>query len=589
MADFLSDEEMNKLDQSAPQAAQSPDFISDDEMHKIGAPPADSGAMTAAANHLIQGATGGFSDELVGLGEAGGRALGLEGVGSRSPGDISMSQDGPTLDWQTLRDAYRMARDKDRGALKAQSENHPYASGTGSVAGMVMSPLNKLGGGLSMAKQGAALGGLNALGASDADLTKGEVGQSAIDTGLGVGTGAVLGKGLERAAPYVDKGISYAGDKLGDLADRFAARALGAERGTIKSLGFDKVKAAGRQALDEGILSPLANTDDLIARNEALKSRGGEMMGEAYKAIDDAGASTFNPHLVANDVEKELGGFYRSPLNRGETSQFNNTIDAIKMRAPGMGDYAIDAPVNNTIPLTQAQSLKEELGRAANWKNKLTVTPKEQLAREAYGIVSKSIDDAVEKGSGAIQSAGLSDVLSQGKNLYSKASTADQLLNNKQAREQGNKILGLTDWGVLGAGAAAAPLTGGASIPATIAVEATKKGLEKYGAQNAALGLDKISKSLMSSPGMAALAQKSPEVFAQIARKMADKVKPESEGKSIEPEALIQKVQGTKYAGVLQNAAKRGGSAVGATHFILSSTDPDYRKAMNKENEELEP
>jgi hypothetical protein len=356
------------------------------------------------------------------------------------------------------------------------------------------------------------------------------------------------------------------------MAERFAGRALGAERGTVKSLGLDKIKAAGAQALDEGVLSPLASTDDLIERTAALKNKGGEMMGKAYGAIDDAGASTFDPLQVASSVDDELGGFWRTPLNKGETNQFENTLETIMARGEG------------PIPLREAQVLKGELGRAANWKNKLIVTPKEQMARDAYGIVNRSIDDAVANGAKAVDGAGLSETLAQGKKLYGNASTAETLLQNKLAREEGNKLLGITDWGVLGAGAGAAMSTGGMSIPATMALTAGKKGLEKYGSQNAALGLNKVSKLLMKSPKLAAIAEKNPNIISNLAQRLESQMPSmraaESEQKPYDQQALIQKTQGTKYSQVLNTAAQRGPKAFGAAHFVLQSTDPEYRKAV---------
>lgn len=545
--------------------------------------PKKYGTAETAIMQGLQGATGNFLDEISGAGEAAGRAVGVKGLGG-SFGDVGFSDEGPTLDWETLRDAYRNARDKKRGVLKEQSEESPALSMGANLAGAVASPLNKLTGGLSLAGGGALLGGVNALGASESEDFPG----MAQDTAIGAGVGGALGKAVDVASPYIQKGIEKVGGGAKDLAEKFAARALGAERGTIKKLGADKVMQAGRQALDEGVISPLASTEDMLARNSALKSKGGEMMGKAYQAIDDAGASTFNPLDAAANVEQELGGFYRSPINRGETNQLENTLESILMR----GDADKVIPGTGNIPLRAAQDLKQELGKVANWKNNLNITDKEQMARDAYRIISDHIDDAVAKGSDAIEQAGLSEALNTGKSLYSNASASEQLLDNKLAREQGNKLLGITDWGLLGGGLGAAVPTGGASIPATMAMTAAKKGLERYGSQNAALGLDKISKALMKSPKMAELATNNPGVFNAFAQRMGTALEgrmgnaAENKSKPYDQNALIQKTQGTKYAQALQDAAQRGPQAFGATHFILQSRDPEYRQAIMDDEEQ---
>lgn len=459
----------------------------------------------AAVMHGLQGLAGGFMDEIQGAGEAAGRVFGIKGAGGPMR-DMGRSEGGPTLDLKTLSEAYKTARDRERNSLKTQSEEHPGVAGAAGIAGLIASPINKVARGLSLAKGGAVLGGINALGASDAEDIKG----LAKDTGVGTAGGLLLGKGVEKAAPIVGGITSKTASTLRDLAERFAARALGAERGTIKKLGFDKIKGAAGQMLDEGGLTPFGSTDDMIVKNEALKTKGGKMMGQAYKAIDDANQSNFNPLEVAAKVDDKLGGFYRSPINRGETNQLENTLESIMMRGDG------------NIPLREAQTLKEELKKVANWKNNLNVTDKEKMAREAYGIVSSAIDDSVAKGSQAIESAGLSKTLAKGKDLYSKASTAEGLLDNRRAREEGNRFIGITDaiagTGAVGYGGA----TGDWETAGGLLV--AKKGLQKYGSQNAALGLDKVSKALMKSPQMTELAKKSPPLFNALVRNITQSI-----------------------------------------------------------------
>jgi hypothetical protein len=394
--------------------------------------------------------------------------------------------------------------------------------------------------------------------------------------------GQMLGKGVGHLAEKAQPFLEDTGEGARKMAKRFGARALGAERGTIKKLGADKVESLGGYALDEGLLSPLASTDDVIARNAAKKAEGAAKMNEAYSAIDDAGASLFNPLDVATKVDNEIGGFYRSPINRGETNQLENTLESILMRG---GD---------NIPLKDAQALKQELGKVANWKNNVSVTEKERMAREAYGIVSSSIDDAAEAGANIIGKDGIADVLKHGKKLYGNAKGAEDLLTNKLAREQGNSLMGLTDH-IAGTGAM------GAMGPAGMGVVAAKKGIERFGAQNAALGLDKIAKALMKSPQMAAQAQSNPSAFKSMVQMLgsragnmesapmsmpraADKDNgatnfQESSGK----EALLQKTQGSKYGQVLQNAAKNGDDSLAAAHFVLSQRDPEYRKITEGE------
>lgn len=452
-----------------------------------------------------QGLTFNMFDELAGVGEEVGQAVGIEGLGSSDFSDLGFTKPTVFDENKNFGDAYLAARDKWRKEDDDARSANPGSFTTGEFAGALVSPVNKVAKGMSLVKGGAALGGLNMLGASEADNIQDMAG----DTAVGALTGLTLGKGVEKLSPYIQKGADKIGGMAKDLAEKLASRALGAERGTIKSMGIDKIKSAGRQALDEGVISPLASTDDMIARNSAVKDTGGKMMGKAYDAIDDAGASTFSPMKAAQQVDEQLGDFYRSPINRGEANQLDNTIESILMR---------NTSDTEPISLRAAQELKEELGRVANWKNNVNITEKEKMARDAYRIVSEQIDDAVAQGAGAINSAGLSESLKRGKDLFSGASTAEKLLNNRQAREQGNSVLGLTD-AIIGAPALGYGYQTG-DWQSAAGVMLGKKALQRYGPQTAAMGLDKISKMMMTSPRLAELYRTKPQVFQALATKL---------------------------------------------------------------------
>jgi hypothetical protein len=277
---------------------------------------------------------------------------------------------------------------------------------------------------------------------------------------------------------------------------------------------------------------------------------------------------------VAGEVDSQLGGFYRDPLNKGVTNQLENTLESILMRG--------DKP----IPLVEAQQLKETLGRAANWKNSLVVSEKEKLAREAYAVVNKAIDDAVESGAKAIGTDNILNNLQKGKQLFGASKGAEELLTNKLAREQGNKLIGLTDWAVIGGGAGAAPFTAGGSIPASAAVYGAKKYGETFGAQQAALGLDKAAKALSQSPYMKQIQQSNPSLFNQFVSRLTQtglQNIPQQEEKpnsSIDKNRILEKTQGSKYSQVLQNAAEKGEQSFNAAHYVLRNTQQDYRQML---------
>ena len=457
-----------------------------------------------------------------------GAAQGLSlGFADEATGALEAARDWFEKDPKGFMENYQKHRDESRAKYKAAEEANPGTYFTGQFGGAIAPALFTAGGSLpasvgSIAVQGAAQG----LGNSEADLTKGDISGAARDAAIGSAIGGAAGI-VGNAISGLPKAAGYVSEKLGDAAENLAARGLGAERATIKKLGDQKIREAGRYALDEGITTPFASTEDMIARNAALKKQAGNQMGEVYKTIDDAGASTFNPLDVATKVEDKIGDFYRSPINRGETNQLENTLESILMR----GD--------KNLPLTDAQALKEELGKVANWKNKLNVSDKERMARDAYGVVSEAIDNATETGAKQVGVDGLQDTLKSAKSLYGKSKTAEELLENKLARENGNRLFGLTDSIIAGGSLSAAPFTGGLSL-ATAAPLAAKKAIEKYGLNTGAVIANNLSEVIAKSPQLLG-----------------------------------------KFAKPLQAAADRGGNSLAATHFVLQQTNPEYRKIAN--------
>lgn len=445
---------------------------------------------------------------------------------------------------------YKQARDESRAAYDKAFEDNPvsYIGGMAApsvaVAGLKAIPA------LGTAASGA-LGAIEGFGASKEEDLSGMLldagiasGVSAATAGLGkLATGGVFknpvtGEVIDEVAGATGKASKLAPKVavyLDEVAEEQAARALGLERSTQKKLGDAATRRVGRQALDKGVLSIGADTDDLISRNQALKDAAMSDRSAIYNTVDDAGLSSFNPMNVALEVEKKLAPTYRTPINRGETAQFENMLESILSRGEG------------NISLKEAQALKEEIGKVAFPGGKRPIpgmeTDKQRMAMDAYRIVRDKIDEVAEAGAQATNNPSLAGKLGESNQLYSVAKDTDKLLQNKQAREQGNKIFGLTDT-IVGAGGIAGNLGAGAA-----ALGAKKLG-ERYGSQSMAIGANKLAE----------IVKRSPEKLG-------------------------------KYAPAFQKAATRGGNALGVTDYILQHNDPAYREMIRKvaeEDEDLE-
>jgi hypothetical protein len=198
------------------------------------------GVLESAGRGAAQTASLGFADELAG---------GAEALLDKARGSGA-----------DLGDLYRQHRDESRANYRAAQEANPNAYTAGEAAGVVGTMLIPGLGELGAAKTlggavlgGAALGAAQGLGSSEADLTKGDVGGAALDTGLGAlvggAAGAVghgVGKVVDRVSGRAAQGVRLA---EADAAQEANATAQKGVRVARASLGGEA--AAGLNAVDK--------------------------------------------------------------------------------------------------------------------------------------------------------------------------------------------------------------------------------------------------------------------------------------------------------------------------------------------------
>jgi hypothetical protein len=265
MAKFISEQEMQQLEKQGfaktPQATPVMKFISDDDMAKLETSVPQS---ETAVRNLAQGFTLGFSDELAGAGEAVGKMIGVDGLGGPMR-DIRMSESGPTLELDKLKQAYQAGRDAERSALKLDMQENPGTALVSNIAGGAALPVGQLAAlkNLSLAKQGAVVGAAAGAGMSEADSVGGVVTDAAVG-GLGgavVGktidaTGKIIGKGFEagkQGAINLKQKISGTQSQSASAQSQAAAKASASiEGGAIQSeMSGEMFKVKAPQSLDE--------------------------------------------------------------------------------------------------------------------------------------------------------------------------------------------------------------------------------------------------------------------------------------------------------------------------------------------------
>ena len=196
--------------------------------------------LESGARGLAQGASMGFSDEIVG---------GVEALWDKAVNG----------DEQSLKELYQKHRDESRAANKAASEANPVSYGAGQVGGAIGTAFVPGLGGANITKLGA-LGATQGLGSSEADLTEGDLSGAARDTAIGGATGLAIGgagKAIGALGSKAGTGIKnviddvatapmgQAGAQMGMVARGIE---LGGKLGGAVNKGFDAMGDMGRSA-----------------------------------------------------------------------------------------------------------------------------------------------------------------------------------------------------------------------------------------------------------------------------------------------------------------------------------------------------
>lgn len=257
-----------------------PPFNPDVEYQELRNEP-ETSSLEAAKTGFFEGASAGLLDELAGGLEATGQAVGLAGMGAPTLEEFNL-QEPKLLDPEALLNAYRTARDRRRSIIEQQRKDKPGAMLAGNlVGGVIGAPA--IGG---PALQGAVAG----FGSSEADLTKGDIGQAALDTTLGAGLGYGAGK-LVGIAPTA----------------------------TLAGAGGGAAIGAGSALLDENV-----TTDDVI--NKALT---GGLIGAGVGAVGGSAA-------------KGIGSLVKTPLSGTTLNQgFKEGLKGVNIESPEFGEDVV--------------------------------------------------------------------------------------------------------------------------------------------------------------------------------------------------------------------------------------------------------
>lgn len=436
--------------------------------------PNDVGMGEAALRGAGQGLSLGFGDEIVG---------GVKAAGSKLTGN-----------GKSLEDLYNQYRDIERQRNEAASQRYPKTYTGTEIAGGIGTMLIPGVGEAAMTGKGAAiLGALNGLGNSKADLTKGEVGQAAIDTGIGAALGKggqMLGSALAPVAKEAAPAIQSAGEAVERKAGDMGLSALGMPKATIKQelgkpLGTfvdpSYRKGIGQAALDnagvfqgpEAFRNQINDTFfKILEQKKPLISKATDMLKDKIekKAITAEEAEILGKNAVSTKLEEGSQNLMKN-LQKTETN--SERLSNIEKDLNGY----VARVSKSDMDIAQLEDFKQAIGRdiGKSFKKSAHQSTVEDPVMTEFkrNVVYPALKNRIEELSNFVQ-PNLGDKIKMLNQEESKLISLGESAFESQASDIANKSPSMGFGDALTAGAGA---TFGGPVGAVLSV-AGKRGAE---------------------------------------------------------------------------------------------------------------
>lgn len=539
-----------------PEAAPAQPLEEEPPPHEAAGPPSESlGDMaTGGLRSFVHGATKRGHDELFGeLAQKLGRS-GPHGLAPES-GKAMKMPDGSMRSMESPQDVYRAVRDYERISGKQFSSKHPTADFLLQGMGDAASDVAIAGGKAIKPLYTAAMGAVNGFLGSDTDLTDdkrklGDVGETALETGLGGALGYLVPKGAgvlakskvgQSVGSFIADKAKGAAKSIGDpvsewlanKAGNSAMKAAGYIQKDLKPLeakGQDLVAEQGRRLLDEGVVRGGRTVEDVAARIKPKLEEVGGRIGEVLKTADAKGTKPFDIDPFIEKGNALLGEMAKDPARAAEAAKLARLL---KGYAALSGD--------NAPGYVAANKLKSSLQGSINWGT--SSKNAQQAVKGLQHALGDEIDTQVEGASG--QQA--REALQEADQRYGLLKEAGKKASQGIARLKGNHGVGISEMlsGVAGAAAGAGHSGLGATALGLLSAGGMKL-LRTRGDSTLAAGAYGASKAI-------------PVALEAVVREA--------------PEAL-----GRSGVAVQRALQKEGPAAAAAYDWVLRKMDPAYAK-----------
>lgn len=300
----------------------------------------DVGMGESLARGFGQGATAGFSDEIqAGLAAGGLKLGGMLGV---APEEFA---------GRSLSDIYGEAKGDARGKEKAAQEANPGTYLTGDIAGSIAQPIP---GGAAkslegLALQGTAIGGVNALGRSEA-TTPGELGGDVAQGGI---TGAVLNSALGKGAQAIGWG---------------ARKLIGVNPEKVQTFQDAGVRPTLADVTDSGVTKGFQNLIGETPFSAGVIDKGkAATVKDANKILGSVGLDVAKTQQGAGETIKS-GLLDYQDRGRNVIGRLYNRLDSYIPGKTAVGTEPITKTIQDIQEIASTPGLREALDKSAAGK-----------------------------------------------------------------------------------------------------------------------------------------------------------------------------------------------------------------------------
>lgn len=499
---------------------------------------------------VAQGATFGFSDEITGA-----------------------------LESMLTEKTYKQARDESRKAYEQAQEQNPYSYGTGQIGGAVATALIPGLGEMNLAKA-AAMGGVQALGDSTADNTQDMALDVAKGGALGAGTFGVLNKVVAPAAKYVSGKISEKAPNVMETISKKVGKGIfGVDEQATENYLKNSVDVNNSRSMGELADSVLNRADDASAISE-MRSKASELSNDAWATLNKKSGITKKEitDAITNYIDDPKAGLTIDGNVVGNAQELAlRRMEALKKQIDSFGA--------ENISEENLKRIISNLDDNINWNNpeqgptndaikslRTFIDTKLKTQNPAYKTAMEKVEE-VTKAQNEVKSVFQNRMNPESYDKFNKA--VKNLINKDEmssANQAVNKIQEHT----------------GYDLRKDITNSWTKAQFEKgdiNGSRKTLLGgvIGTAAGSVVGAPTIGgavggAVGFTADRYAGPIFKKVLDG--------SISANQYAAKFANTKFAKVITDAASRGNSSLAATHFLLSQTNPDYRKMSQESDDE---